>query len=762
MLRRPIQLLLPALLLTLPDPAQGQSEGSNPAARASGPARGLAGDSVGLAEVEGGLLGIAGNYEVRFDQRGPTFVPVLGASAPTDQVLGLAYRGLGRAGNWMPGIEVEPRRGAGPAAAEYQRASGLIERLELTPAGLEHSLVLEHAPAGKGDLRLAFELSGNLAPYAQRQPDGTWLFDGPYGDIHYGGLTAIDASGRRAAGEVLVQDGVLIWRVGAEFLDAASYPLTLDPLVSSPSTLVGIGNNDREAETAADELSARQLVVWKRQLSATSFVVRGQLLDFFGAPTGPLLVISSGILPDARPRVAVLNSVSRFVVSWVQNDGLIDTARAAVLDASTGSQLSSFVLDTAADGFLEAPDLCSELLAVGSGIDRVYAVWHRIGSGIRGSVIQASGAGATVTGPTLMLSATQASGNQGVLADISLQSNMGIDRKLAVGYLRRTSPTSSDYNAYMAVYQSNLAIAVGETLVLDTANPEIGIELDQSNALNFSNTWTVAVATDKPASATHDLVTRLMRLTGSSLAAVPGAPTTLIAGNLNGIGNFSVSTRPGKTLIAYETLGLLSFVNLITLDSQTNLVCDPAVIVEAVTFDSRPTVACQSATGGAVYNTNAVLLWNNQSTTPGNQQDIRFQRYSLFTDIVPNWSDLGGGCGAAGIFSLLQSGVFSIGNGYVTPNISGADPTAPVSILNIAAPQAPLPCGPCLFLPFENTIISPMFAGVSGTVLQIPCKASLVGKTVHMQYTVLTFGTSPCSSAADLSFSNRVAVTIGT
>ena len=760
MLRRPIRLLLPVLLLTLPDPAQGQSEGSNPAARATGPARGLAGDSVGLAEVEGGLLGVAGNYEVRFDQRGPAFVPVLGASAPTDQVLGLAFRGLGRAGNWMPGIEVEPRRGAGPAAAEYQRASGLIERLELTPAGLEHSLVLEHAPAGKGDLRLAFELSGNLAPYAQRQPDGTWLFDGPYGDVHYGGLTAIDASGRRAAGEVLVQDGVLIWRVGAEFLDAASYPLTLDPLVASPSTLVGIGNNDREAETAADELSARQLVVWKRQLSATSFVVRGQLLDFFGAPTGPLLVISSAILPNARPRVAVLNSVSRFVVSWAQNDGLIDTAGAAVLDAATGTSLTSFVLDTSAAGFMEAPDLCSELL--GSGFNRVYAVWHRIGTGIRGSVIQPSGGGFSVTGPTLMLQATQTSGTQALVADVSLQSNLGVGRKLGVGYLRRSTPTSNDWNAFMAVYDPSLAISVGGTLVWNDADePVIDIEIDQSNAIS-STSWTVAVAIDKTASTTHELWTRLMRLNGPNLAPAPGTQPTRIATNLNGKGNFSVSTRPVKTLIAYETLGLLAFVNLITLDSETNLICDPAVIVEAVTFDSRPTVACQSATSGAYYNTNAVLLWNNQSTTPGNQQDIRFQGYSLFTDSVPNWSDLGGGCGAAGIFSLLQSGVFSIGNGYVTPNISGADPTAPVSILNIAAPQAPLPCGSCLFLPFENTIISPMSAGASGNILQIPCKASLVGKTVHMQYTVLTFGTSPCSSAADLSFSNRVAVTIGT
>jgi hypothetical protein len=756
--------MLPALLLGLPGPGWGQEAPIEPSGRALGAPRALASEAVGLAEVPGGLLGVAGRYEVRFDERGAEFVPVLGAAAPEDQVLGVALSALGRAGSWSSAAALAPVRGAGLASAEYARAPGVSERFELTAAGLEHSVVLESAPAGHGDLLLSFDLSGNLAPYATRQADGTWLFDGPYGDVHYGGLTAIDAEGRRAAGQVEVLDGVLTWRVGAGFLEQASYPLILDPLVATPSTLVGIGNNDREAEVAADELAARQLFVWKRQLSATSFVVRGQMLDFFGAPSGPLLVISSAILPDTRPRVATLNSASRFVVSWVQNDGLLDTARAAVLDAATGNQLASFVLDTAADGFLEAPDLCIETL--GSGLDRVYAVWHRIGTGIRASILKPSGGGFSVSAPTLLLQATQTSGNQGVLADISLQSNLGVDRKLAVGYLRRSTPTSSDWRAYMAVYEPSAAgtipVLVGETLVLSSSNPANGIELDQSNAIPGANTWTVAVSTDKPASATHDLVTRLMRLSGGSLAAAPGAPTTLIASNLNGIGNFSVSTRPCKTLVAYESLGLLSFLNLMTLDSQTNLVCDAPVVVELVSFDSRPTIACLSATSGAYYNTVAALTWNNVSTTPGNQQDIRFQAYTLFTDFVPNWSDLGGGCGAAGVLNINQAGVASIGNGIFTANTSGASPVAPVSILNIAVPQLALPCGPCQFLPFETTIVSPMFAGTSGNILQIPCKASLVGKTVHMQYTVLTFGTSPCASAIDLSFSNRVSVTIGT
>jgi hypothetical protein len=727
---------------------------------ADGPQRSLLDQALGMAEVQGGLLGVAGRYEVRFDGRGAEFIPVLGAGAPELQTLGIRLLDLGRAGARQALATVAPRRGTGAAKAEFTRAAGVEEHFELTPAGLEHSVVLDQRPAGHGDLLLRFELDGNLAPFAQSQTDGTWLFDGPYGDVHYGALTAIDSQGEHVTGRVDVQNGILTWRVAGEFVEKAHYPLTLDPLVSTPSTLVGIGNNDTEAEVAADEFSARQMVVWKRQLSATSFVVRGQAIDFSGTLQGPLLVVSSNILPGSRPRIATLNSLSKFVVVWAQDDGLIDSARAAVLNASTGAVEASLILDTAASGFLEQPDVCNELL--GSGFNQVYAVWHRVGTGIRGSVIAPSGASFAATPPTLMLAATSVLGTEGLVKDISLQSNMGVDRRLGVGYLRRVSTTSLNWDAYMAVFDSQLTQVVGPTPVLASVNPENGIELDQSNALSGNNTWTVAVSSDVPSAAVHTLTSIQMRLSGNSLTTAPGTTATTITTLLNGVGNFSVSTRPGKSHIAYETLGLLAAVNLIGLDSASNLICDSAQFIELVTFDSRPTIACLAATSAAYYNTIAALLWNNLSTTQGNQGDIRYQTYRLFNDFVPNWTDLGGGCGPGGFFDVNQGGVASIGNGYFVPGVSGASPTAVAGVLNIAAPQPPLPCGSCQFLPFDITFVAPAVGGSCSVILPIPCKASLVGQTVHMQYTLLTPGQGVCSLNTDFSLSNRVAVTIGT
>jgi hypothetical protein len=742
------------VLSTLPA-AQGQT-----LAKAEAPPLSVLEQALGMADVEGGLLGVAGRYEVRFDGRGAEFVPVLGAAAPEVQTLAVRFAGWSRGSAGAYVAESKPERGAGPATAEFARGPGLLERFELTPEGLEHSVVLSEKPAGLGDLVLRFDLDGNLALFAQPADAGTWLFDGPYGDVHYGALTAIDAAGERVSGRVDVHNGTLTWQIDGGFVERASYPLTLDPLVSTPSTLVGIGNNDTEAETAADEFSARQLVVWKRQLSATSFVVRGQALDFFAVPQGPLLVISSSILTNTRPRVATLNSLRKFVVVWVQDDGLIDSARAAVIDAASGAVDASLVLDVTASGFLEAPDVCSELL--GSGHNRVYAVWHRVSVGIRCSIISPNGSSFTASNPATLLASTPVSGTEGLIKDISLQSNMGVDRRLGIGYLRRTTTSSTNWDAYMSVFDASLAPVAGPTPVYFSGNPENGIELDQSNAISGNITWTVAVASDVPTATTHTLLAVEMRLSGNSLTTAPGTPVTTITTLLNGVGNFSVSTRPGKSLIAYETLGLLPFVNLIGLDSVTNQICDPAQIVELVNFDSRPTIACLGATLGAYYNTVASLLWNNLSTTPGNQGDIRFQAYLLFNDSVPNWTDLGGGCGPGGYFDVFPAGVASIGNGYFVPGTNGITPTATVAVLNIAAPQAAFPCGTCQFLPYEITFVAPVVGGSSSVILPIPCKASLVGQTVHMQYTVLTPAQGPCSLNTDFSLSNRVAVTIGT
>jgi hypothetical protein len=526
-------------------------------------------------------------------------------------------------------------------------------------------------------------------------------------------------------------------------------------------TLVGIGNNDIEAESAFEETNFTGLVVWRRTLSASSRVIRGQFTDINGSPQGGLLVISSGGDAASRPRVATFNTTGNFVVTWLNRDvpTLTDAVRAAVINGTTGIVETTLTLDSFLGGFLEAPEVAGEML--GSGTERAYVVWNRVGSGIFGRYIAPNGGGYTVSSSSLMISAPGSTGTTGLISDVSLASNLGAAGRLGVAYLRRSSLLTTNFDAYMAVFNKDLLAEAPETLVLTTTLPELGVEIDGSSTGLDGATWTVAVASDVSGADTHTLRTRVMRLQGGVLGGNPGTTFTTVTTLLNGLHNFSVSTRPGKSLVAYETLGLLSFVNLVTLDSSTNLVCDPAQIIELVSFDSRPSIAAHAATSGAYYNTAGLLLWNNLSTTSGNQQDIRYQAYRLFNASVPTWTDLGGGCGPGGLLNINQAGVASIGNGYFVPNVSGAAAASPIEVLNIAVPQATFACGGCQFLPYETTLIAPMFGGSTGIVLPIPCKASLVGKSVMMQYTVFAPGQGPCPSSPDIALSNLVSVTIG-
>ena len=265
-------------------------------------AGGVAQQAFGVHRAEGELWGGGPRYKVRFDAGGIVFTPALGRAAPRNFPLALQADSMRR------GTTLLWSAASGPAATpqsqgtavsqantiRYALQPGLTERFDVERDGLEQSFVLDAPPPGVGDLIVRLSVQSELQPIA----DGEGLrFDsGGFGGVRYGGVTGIDADGRRATGSVRVLptagasqaieqviEQVIELSLPADFVATARYPLVVDPVISPFFPLIADPNYEEAwPDMAYERTSQRYFAVWEQIYSLADFDIRGQMLDASG------------------------------------------------------------------------------------------------------------------------------------------------------------------------------------------------------------------------------------------------------------------------------------------------------------------------------------------------------------------------------------------------------------------------------------------------------------------------------------------------
>ncbi len=150
------------------------------------------------------------------------------AKDSTAWVFGMELMALGRIGSLAavpdPTVSVAANR------VEYRRG-GLVEWYENRPDGLEQGFTLATPPVGRGEVGIELMLVGDLA--ARLVTDGS-LEAMVQGEprLRYGKLSVFDAKGRVLSSRMEL-DGQ---RLTIAFADTgAEYPVTVDPLIQTPS-----------------------------------------------------------------------------------------------------------------------------------------------------------------------------------------------------------------------------------------------------------------------------------------------------------------------------------------------------------------------------------------------------------------------------------------------------------------------------------------------------------------------------------------------
>ena len=222
---------------------------------------------------DGPFWAVGTTWKASFDRSGFTFVPFFGAEAPQNYPVRVETTGASiggeplRLSNGEPVVTDDRVRTSRGAFAEV-----VDTRLD----HVEQSFVFETLPnrgAITVDVRIASELD------ARTIADGV-RFANDLGHVDYTKAVALDAAGRRLPLGIQWDGETARMTIPASFVESATLPIVLDPLLNGWFNLSGGAAYNHDMEVASFQANGgRTLVIYQRQISAIDQDCWGILFD---------------------------------------------------------------------------------------------------------------------------------------------------------------------------------------------------------------------------------------------------------------------------------------------------------------------------------------------------------------------------------------------------------------------------------------------------------------------------------------------------
>jgi hypothetical protein len=199
----------------------------------------------------------------------------------------------------------------GPNA--YFARGALVEVWQFAPDGARQNFLLPEPPP-RGELRLRLPLGGDLQ---HQLGDGPLTFTAADGTcVTYGDWLACDVAGAACTGRPTVVDGAIELRLPAEFLATASYPLWIDPLVSS-TVLLTTSHDIRHVDIAVDDSLGVLMTAHEETFAAGDEDVIARRYSSSGVLLGESAIDISN-QSSRSPAVANHELANQFLVVWEQ------------------------------------------------------------------------------------------------------------------------------------------------------------------------------------------------------------------------------------------------------------------------------------------------------------------------------------------------------------------------------------------------------------------------------------------------------------
>ncbi len=722
-----LRFFIPALLFQALSPSQ----------------EGVSRTAFGVQVDQGVVRGLGVDYGANFTAGGVAFTPVLGARAELPATVAWQLRDVRRDDTLVFRRQQDRNPTVDGNRISYHHDARLTEVYDVRAFGIEQSFVLHQRPAGSGDLVVRGAIRTDL-PLASAAADGV-RFGLPSGDgVSFGAVTGIDANGKQSPGSLRMVGGDLELVLPAAFVDAAAYPLVLDPLIGSVVNIGDVaGAPDRATSVAYDEATNRYLVVWNVQYAASSWEVRGQLTNGAGLPlSAPPLTISALGVNTAIDRccAASVRGVGRFVVA-MRPLGTVDGLSVRSISATLGTMAAITTLIT-------SPTLDVTMATVG-GDSRVVGT-----NALVGYVSFNLGNGSRQP-HTTMLTVSPAGTFATVQANVALTPNSISSPEVAVsrhgGLLGKWLTAWTDQTGSGAMRKVN-ALVVGPAGT--ACSPIFNVELTNSGAETCSEvacatrdgvlglvTWTYSIGTTKRVHA------RVLVAGGSCgvTTANVGSLITLAAGT--GLRDRSaVDFAADKFVSAFRERTAVGGTARVVVQSLDINYGTPAGAEHYpsgwLPVDADPTITAKWS-GGSTSD-EALVAWSDDAAIAAH----RFEATG-----VGQVTAMGGGCGYSSLVSNWHtySGTPALGTTF---SIDLALPTFPVLALIVGFTQVPFACGPCTVVPSADLLLSP----TNPTVVAVPTAPSLIGAELYTQW--VQWRPSGCPILPDFGFTNALKFTI--
>ncbi|MBK8979590.1 MAG: hypothetical protein IPM29_27120 [Planctomycetes bacterium] len=593
--------------------------------------------------------------------------------------------------------------------AEYDRGNGVLERFDARAEGLEWSLVFEQRPPGSGDLVVEASLCTELR--SDFAADGTLRLRNDDGNgVTIGGVTGVDARGARVDGHLRLAERTLQLVLPGTFVDAASYPLTLDPLIGSVVVSYSPGYRLGETDCVYDSILRRYALSWVRpgSLFTGNTELWSIYLDSNGQPLGmpgrlaqfPYTVTPT-LLAQAIP--PSINNTIAFVFGgrnglFVWNSGQVTTLTTVpILKLSARRQSNS------------------------SDIGIAYVAATAAGTPI----------GVYSTSVTLS-SSTVFQYPHNVLSASSDVGDVAISRMNGRALVAWSEGGLGSRVELVEV--NNRGVPVYAPLILDfwpsTSRVHGGLSMDGDEYGSF-----VVWERLQPNSASlADLYGRLVFADPGHAPVVSSAVIPIATDPAVDESSADVGWLGSKFAVFWRHAGSPYRIEGREFDGR----CTPCGLPITITHTSTtalgleaPHIAPQRRSG--VNSHDALVLFSQWGllTTDYAVLSTRFSAFGAGGSIV----SAGGQCGSSrAVGTIGTDGPFAIGNHDFRVTLSGSTGSAALALVGV--PGLDIPCGACLITQPVLAGGSSIAFGAASYVFEVPCLPAMLGSRLTFQWLV--------------------------
>ncbi len=276
-----------------------------------------------IKEKEGTFGYNNGSFGASFLQEGILFGPSAVTPSPDHPNLAYAFEQMS-----LGDVRVATGGASAPQLHSEERTivydrGGVEERYTITSAGVEQSFIVRTLPAARGDLVVDCRVTTGLTPTCTG--DSVVFSRNGTPAIQITQALVIDAAGRELALSFMLDGDHVLMTIPAAWMQNASLPITIDPLLGSVITVDGSETDSYiyplDVAFNTNGASLNYLVVWNEQFGASAFDfdVLGQLVTGAGALTGGQILIAFTGWGEYQPAVSYAPTVNEYLVVW-END----------------------------------------------------------------------------------------------------------------------------------------------------------------------------------------------------------------------------------------------------------------------------------------------------------------------------------------------------------------------------------------------------------------------------------------------------------